>query len=103
MAKDSAKKSRALPVRTIVRYGLIAVVMCLVLVGGISASERLQQFLTRDPDSFCRVRRITEWRARIWNCTESGMLPVHESCGFSIRITAAVFLIFRWRIEGKLC
>ncbi len=52
MAKDSAKKSRALPVRTIVRYGLIAVVMCLVLVGGISASERLQQFLTRDPRFF---------------------------------------------------
>jgi cell division protein FtsQ len=52
MAKDSAKTRRTLPVRAIVRYGLIAVAMCLVLAGGISASERLQQFLTRDPRFF---------------------------------------------------
>jgi cell division protein FtsQ len=52
MAHDSAKKRRALPVRTIVRYGLIAVGMCLALAGGISASERLQQFLIRDARFF---------------------------------------------------
>jgi cell division protein FtsQ len=52
MARDSAKKLRALPVRAIARYGAIALAMCLLLAGGISASERLQQFLTRDPRFF---------------------------------------------------
>lgn len=46
------KKRRALPVKTIVRYGSVAVGMCILLAGGISASERLQQFLTRDPRFF---------------------------------------------------
>src|SRR5271156_2850065 len=52
MARGSAKTRRALPVRAIVRYSLIAVGMCLLLAGGISASERLQRFLTRDPRFF---------------------------------------------------
>jgi len=52
MARDASKKRSALPVRAILRYGGIALAMCLVLAGGISASERLQQFLIRDPRFF---------------------------------------------------
>jgi cell division protein FtsQ len=53
MAQDAAaKKRRTVSARTIVRYAGIAAVMCLVLTGAIYASQRVEQFLIRDPRFF---------------------------------------------------
>ena len=51
MAQD-AKKRRPIPARAILRYGGVAVIMCVVLTGGIYASQRFEQFLIRDPRFF---------------------------------------------------
>jgi cell division protein FtsQ len=51
VAQDS-KKRRKIPTRAILRYGGIAVIMCVVLTGGIYASQRFEQFLIRDPRFF---------------------------------------------------
>jgi hypothetical protein len=48
----TARKRRALAVRVIVRYGLIAIGASLVLTSGIYASQRFEQFLIRDPRFF---------------------------------------------------
>src|ERR1700681_1791700 len=48
----TAKKRRALAVRVIVRYGLIAIFASLVLTSGIYASQRFEKFLIRDPRFF---------------------------------------------------
>ena len=53
MAQDSAaKKRRPVPIRTILRWAGIAAVMCLALTGAIYASQRVEQFLIRDPRFF---------------------------------------------------
>ena len=51
MAQDGSKKRRW-PTRTILRYGAVAALMCVVLTGAIYASERFEQFLIRDPRFF---------------------------------------------------
>jgi cell division protein FtsQ len=48
-AEAAAKKRVRLPVRIVVRYGLIAVAACVALSGAIYASERIEQFLISDP------------------------------------------------------
>ena len=52
MAQDAAKKRHPIPTGTILRYGGVAIVMCVVLTGGIYASQRFEQFLIRDPRFF---------------------------------------------------
>lgn len=52
MAQESAKKRSRVPLGTMVRYGAILVGMCMLLAGGISASEKLEQLLIRDPRFF---------------------------------------------------
>ncbi len=52
MGQESAKKHRRVPVGTIARWGAILFAMCLLLAGGISASEKIQQMLIRDPRFF---------------------------------------------------
>ena len=53
MAQDAAtKKRRTISARAILRYAGVAAVMCLVLAGAIYASQRVEQFLIRDPRFF---------------------------------------------------
>lgn len=52
MAQESAKNKRQLPVRTIVRYSLVFIGLCVLMVGGIQASEKIEQLLIRDPRFF---------------------------------------------------
>jgi cell division protein FtsQ len=49
MAQDASKKRKPIPTATLVRFGLIGLVMCTVLAGMIYASQRFEQFLIRDP------------------------------------------------------
>ena len=52
MAQETSKKRRRIPTKTVVRYSSIAAAMCLVLAGGIYASQGFEQFLIRDPRFF---------------------------------------------------
>src|SRR5579883_1111677 len=52
MGQEASKKRRTVPARTILRYSVIAAVMCAVLVAGIYAAERFEQFIIRDPRFF---------------------------------------------------
>jgi cell division protein FtsQ len=52
MAQDAAKKRRPIPAKTILRYTALALAMCLVLAGGIYASQRFERFLIRDSRFF---------------------------------------------------
>lgn len=52
MAQDAGKKKRPVPPRAILRYVFIAVVMCMLLAGGIYGAQRFEQFLIRDPRFF---------------------------------------------------
>ena len=48
----AAKNRRTPPLGTILRYGLLATAISLMLAGGIYASQQFQQFLLRDPRFF---------------------------------------------------
>ncbi len=48
----SEAKRRPIPARAILRYGGVAVIMCIALTGVIYASQRFEQFLIRDPRFF---------------------------------------------------
>jgi cell division protein FtsQ len=53
MAQDAAtKKRRTVSTRAILRYAGVAALMCLALTGAIYASQRVEQFLIRDPRFF---------------------------------------------------
>jgi len=47
--ESNTKKRRTLPARTIIRYGFIVILACLLLTGVLYASQRIEQFLIQDP------------------------------------------------------
>jgi cell division protein FtsQ len=52
MAQDGSKKRGRVPTKTVLRYTAIAAAMCLVLAGGVYASQQFEQFLIRDSRFF---------------------------------------------------
>lgn len=52
MPQEASKKRRPIPAGTFVRFGVVALVMCVVLTGAVYASQRFEQFLIRDPRFF---------------------------------------------------
>jgi len=47
--ESNAKKRRTLPARAILRYGLAVILACILLTSALYASQRIEQFLIRDP------------------------------------------------------